>query len=59
MSFPKFVYMTKNTPFFPILHIFAPLNDEREYIAWSWKQPFKFLDKPDTPLDIWVPPPGI
>ena len=22
MSFPKFVYMTKNTPFFPILHVF-------------------------------------
>ena len=26
MSFPKFV-MTKNTPVFPILHVFAPLND--------------------------------
>ena len=37
MSFPKFVYMTKNTPFFPILHVFAPLNDVRAYIAWSWK----------------------
>ena len=24
MSFPKFVNMTKNTPFFPILHVFAP-----------------------------------
>ena len=31
MSFPKFVNtcMTKNTPFFPILHVFAPLNDVR------------------------------
>ena len=23
--------------FFPILHVFAPLNDVRAYIAWSWK----------------------
>ena len=37
MSFPKFDYMTKNTPFFPILHVFAPLNDVRAYSAWSWK----------------------
>ena len=37
MSFPKFVYMTKNTPFFPILHVFAPLNDVWAYSAWSWK----------------------
>ena len=37
MFFPKFVYMTKNTPFFPILHVFAPLNDVRAYSAWSWK----------------------
>ena len=29
MFFPKFVYMAKNTPFFPILHIFVPLNDVR------------------------------
>ena len=32
------VTMTKNTPFFPrILHVLAPLNDVRAYIAWSWK----------------------
>ena len=37
MSFPKFVYMTQNTPFFPILHVFAPLNPVRAYSAWSWK----------------------
>ena len=37
MSFPKFVNMTKNIPFFPILHVFAPLNDVHAYIAWSWK----------------------
>ena len=37
MSIPKFVNMTKNIPFFPILHVFAPLNDVRAYIAWSWK----------------------
>ena len=37
MYFPKLVNMTKNTPFFPILHVFAPLNDVRAYTAWSWK----------------------
>ena len=37
MFFPKFVYMTKNRPFFPILHVFAPLNDVCAYSAWSWK----------------------
>ena len=37
MSFSKFVNMTKNTPFFTILHIFAPLNDVRAYIVWSLK----------------------
>ena len=38
MSFPKFVNMTKNTPpVFPILHVFAPLNDVHVYFAWSWK----------------------
>ena len=37
MFFPKFVFMTKNTPFFQILHVFAPLNDVRTYSAWSWK----------------------
>ena len=37
MSFPKFVNMTKNTPFFWILLVFAPLNDVCAYIAWSWK----------------------
>ena len=37
MSFTKFVSMTKNTPFFPILHVFAPLTNVRVYIAWSWK----------------------
>ena len=37
MSFPKYVTMTKYTPFFPILSVFAPLNDVRAYIAWSCK----------------------
>ena len=27
----------KAHPFFPILHVLAPLNDVRAYIAWSWK----------------------
>ena len=35
MSFPKFVNMTKTHLFFPISHVFAPLNDVRAYIAWS------------------------
>ena len=35
MSIQKFVNMTKNIPFFPILHVFAPLNDVRAYIALS------------------------
>ena len=29
--------MTKNIPFFPILHVFASLNDVCTYIACSWK----------------------
>ena len=29
----------KTYPFFPILAVFAPLNDVRAYIAWSWKHP--------------------
>ena len=37
MFFQKFVTMTKNTPFFQILHVFASLKDVRAYIAWSWK----------------------
>ena len=44
MSFPKFVYMTKNTPCFQILNVFAPLNDVRMYSAWSWK----------TTLIMWI-----
>ena len=27
----------KTHPFFASLHVFAPLNDVRAYIAWSWK----------------------
>ena len=34
MSFPKFVTITKNTAFFQILHVFAPLNDVHAYIAY-------------------------
>ena len=37
MSFPKFVNMAKNIPFFPISHVFAPLNYVRPYTTWSWK----------------------
>ena len=36
MSFPKFaLYRDQKLTFFPILHVFAPLNDVRAYIAWS------------------------
>ena len=51
----------KTHPFFPILHVFTPLKDVRAYSAWSWKQPWlrEFLDEPDTPLDIRVPPRAI
>ena len=60
MFFPKFVYMTKNTPFFPILHVFAPLNDVRAYSAWSWKTTLItwIFGRAWYPLDIRVPPPG-
>ena len=66
MSFPKFVNMTKNTPFFPILHVFALLNDVREYIAWSWKTTpitwfFFFFYEDDNQLQIQLytsGPPG-
>ena len=62
MSFPKFVYMTKNTPFFPILHVSAPLNDVRAYSAPG--QCLVLKNNPNYvifwtslyPLDIWVAP---
>ena len=31
------LYDQKTHLFFPILHVFAPLNDVRAYSAWSWK----------------------
>ena len=38
MFFSKIcLYDQKHTLFFPILHVFAPLNDVRTYSAWSWK----------------------
>ena len=56
MSFPKCVTMTKNTHFFPILHVFAPLNNVREYIAWSWKTTLImwFFCEDDIQLQIQV-----
>ena len=52
-------YMTKNRPFFPILHVFAPLNDVRTYSAWSWKTTLIMwiFGRAWYPLDIQVPPP--
>ena len=60
MSIPKFVNMTKNIPFFLILHVFAPLNDVRAYIAWSWKTTLItwFFYADDIQLQIQVAPPG-
>ena len=45
--------------FFPILHVFAPLNDVRAYIAWSWKTTLItwIFGRAWYPLDIRVPPP--
>ena len=36
-SFQNLSIWPKTYLFFPILHGFAPLNDVRAYIAWSWK----------------------
>ena len=36
-SFQNFSIWPKTHPFFPILHVFTPLNDVRAYSAWSWK----------------------
>ena len=61
MSIPKFVNMTKNIPFFPILHVFAPLNDVRVNIAWSWKTTlitWIFLRGWYPTSDTSDPPPG-
>ena len=53
------IIMTKNTPFFPILHVFAPLNDVRAYSAWFWKTTLItwIFGRAWYPLDIRVPPP--
>ena len=42
MSFPKFVYMTKNTPFFHILHVFAPLNQGLRASSLQFTSPLEF-----------------
>ena len=36
-SFQNLSYMTQNTPFFRILHVFFTLNDVHAFLAWSWK----------------------
>ena len=51
----------KTHPFFPILHVFAPLNDVRAYSVWSWKPTLItwIFGWAWYPLDIRVaPPPG-
>ena len=52
--------MAKNTPFFPILPVFASLNDVRAYIALSWKTTLImwFFYEDDIQLQIQVGPPG-
>ena len=62
MSFPKCVTMTKNTPIFQILHVFAPLNNVCTYIAWSWKTTlimWFFFCEDDIQLQIQVHPLGM
>ena len=60
MSFPKFVNMTKNTPFFPILHVFAPLKDVPACtLPGSEKQPnYVIFIRNDIQLQIQVAPRG-
>ena len=58
--FPKFVYMTKNTPFFSNFARFCtPKRCTRVQCLVLRNNPnyVNFLDEPDTPLDIRVAPP--
>ena len=51
-------YDQKNT-FYPILQVFAPQNNVRTYIAWSWKTTlitWFFFYKDDIQLKVKVPP---
>ena len=61
MSFENLSIWQKNTPFFPILHVFTPLNDVRAYIAWSWKTTLItwifFFYEDGIQLQIHLPPP--
>ena len=58
-SFQNLSIWPKNTPFFPLLHVFAPLNDVRAYSAWSWKTTLItwIFGLAWYPLDIRVAPP--
>ena len=59
MSFPKFVYMTKNTPFFPILpHFCTPKRCTCVHCLVLKNNPnyVNFWDEPWYPLDIRVAP---
>ena len=56
--FQNFSIWLKTHPFFPILHVFALLNDIRAYIAWSWKTTLiTFFFEDDIQLQIQVSPP--
>ena len=62
MFFPKFVYMTKNIPFFPVLHVFAPLNDVRAYSNLGLKNNTNYVifwTSLIPPLTFEWPPPGL
>ena len=55
MSFPKFVDMTKNTSFFPILHVMYPSTMYARTLPDPEKQPFfirEFCYEDDIQLQI-------
>ena len=57
--FQNFVSKTKNTPSFPILHVFALLNDVHVNTAWSWKTTlitWIFVYEDDIQIQIQVAP---
>ena len=56
--FQNLLLLPKTHPFFPILHVFAHLNDVRRYISWSWKTTLItwFFYEDDIQLQIQVVP---
>ena len=60
MSFPKFVYMIKTTPFSNFARFWTPKRYTRVQclVLKNNLNYVNFLDEPDTPLDIRVAPRG-